>query len=100
MFLTAIIEVFLLWFCRYHSWKILAYFFGLNLISNLLANLLYQNLYYTLPKIILIISLELTVYLFEVGLLGLMTGYNRKLFLCVLLTNLMTYVLGVLIYGF
>ena len=100
MFLTAITESIILWLCRYRSWMILVYFLGLNLISNFLANSVYQYMYYTAPKIALILLIELGVYVFEVGLLGLATGYNKKLFYCVLLSNIITYSLGVVLYGF
>jgi len=99
MLITAVTETIVLWWCRYRSWKVLSYFFVLNLISNFLVNFTYRQMYGLWPQIILVPSLELGVYLFEVVLLGLMTGYNRKLFLCVLLSNLITYSLGVILYG-
>ena len=39
MGLTAVIETFLLWCFKYRTWKVLTYFFILNLISNFLVNL-------------------------------------------------------------
>ena len=100
MLITAISETIFLWFCRYRSWRILGYFFILNLISNFTANVVYRNAYYVLPKIVLVLLIEFGVYVFEIGLLGLATGYNKKLFLCVLLSNIITYSLGVILYGF
>ena len=100
MLLTAIIETIVLWCCRYRGWKVLAYFFVLNLVSNFLVNFAYRHTYYMLPKIMLVPLLEFAVYLFEVGLFGLLSGYNKKLFFCVLLSNLISYSLGVLLYGF
>ena len=97
--LTAIVETFLLWCFRYRGWKVLSYFFVLNLISNLLINLAYRNLWGIVPKDVLILSLELIVILFEVTLLGLMTGYNKKLCFSVFFTNLCSFLLGVLLLG-
>ena len=100
MLITAIIETIVLWCCKYRGWKVLSYFFILNLVSNFLVNFTYRRVYGLWPKIILVPALELGVYIFEVALLGLMTGYNKKLFLSVLLSNIITYSLGVLLYGF
>ena len=100
MLITAITETIVLWCCRYRGWKVLSYFFVLNLISNFLVNFTYRQVYGLWPKIILVPSLELGVYVFEVALLGLMTGYNKKLFWSVLLSNVVTYTLGVILYGF
>ena len=100
MLITAVTETIVLWLCKYHGWKVLSYFFVLNLISNFLVNHIYHHTYYMLPKLALVPLLELSVYVFEVVLLGLMTGYNKKLFLSVLLSNIITYSLGVLLYGF
>ena len=99
MFLTAIVETFLFWCFRYRDWKVLSYFFILNLISNLLVNLAYQNLWGIIPKNSLILSLEVAVVLFEACLLGVMTGHNKKLWLSVFLTNLCSFLLGVLLLG-
>jgi len=100
MFLTAVIETIVLWCCRYRGWKVLSYFFVLNLVSNFLVNFAYRHTYYMLPKTMLVPLLEFSVYLFEVGFLGILLGYNKKLFSCVLLSNLISYSLGVLLYGF
>lgn len=100
MLITAVTETIVLWVCKYRNWKVLAYFFVLNLISNFLINFTYRYTYYMFPKIILVPLLELGVYVFEVSLLGLMTGYNKKLFWCVLLSNIITYSIGVILYGF
>ena len=100
MLITAVTETILLWCLKYRGWKVLTYFFILNLVSNFLVNFVYQHTYYMLPKVALIPMLEFGVYAFEVALLGLMTGYNKKLFICVFLTNLFSYSLGVLMYGF
>ena len=100
MLITAVVETIVLWCCGYRSWKLLIYFFVLNLASNFLVNFTYQHVYHMLPKIVLVPLLEFAVYVFEVGFLGLMTGYNRKLLLCVLLSNVVSYGLGVALYGF
>ena len=100
MLITAVVETIVLWCCKYRVWKVLTYFFILNLTSNFLVNFIYRQTYYMLPKIALVPMLEFGVYVFEVALLGVMTGYNKKLFLSVLLSNVITYTLGVLIYGF
>jgi len=100
MLITAITEAIVLWCCRYRGWKVLSYFFVLNLISNFLVNFTYRQVYGLWPKIILVPVLELGVYIFEAVFLGLMTRYNKKLFLSVLLSNVMTYTLGVILYGF
>lgn len=100
MLITATVETIFLWLCRYRGWSILGYFFALNLVSNFIANGIYRNVYYMLPKIALVLLIEFGVYVFEVGLLGLAIGYNKKLFLCVLLSNMITYSLGVILYGF
>lgn len=119
MFLTAVIETFLLWCFKYRTWKVLTYFFILNLISNFLVNLGAAELpfhicftffnndcfmysgggmlntvyYYCIP------FLELFAVVFEIGLLGLMTGYNKKLWLSVFATNLISFLTGVLLFG-
>ena len=100
MLITAVVETIVLWCCKYRGWKVLTYFFVLNLVSNFLVNFIYRQTYGMWPKIALVPTLEFGVYVFEVVLLGLMTGYNKKLFLSVLLSNVITYTLGVLIYGF
>ena len=99
MFITAVVETIVLWCCKYRYWKELGYFFLLNLISNFLVNFTYQHIWNMMPKGVLIFLLELGVYVFEVTLFGLITGYRKKMFFCVLLTNLISYSLGVLIYG-
>lgn len=99
MLLTATLETSLLWCFKYRGWKILSYFFTLNLISNLLVNLIYQNIFGIIPKDILIFSLELAVVIFEVGFLGLMTKYNKKLWVSVFSTNLFSFLLGVFLFG-
>ena len=99
MGLTAVIETFLLWCFKYRGWKVLSYFFILNLISNFLANFVYQNLWGMVQKDILILSLELAVVLFEAILLGIMTGYNKKLWFSVFLTNLCSFLFGVFLFG-
>ena len=113
MFLTAVVETILLWCFKYRGWKVLTYFFILNLISNFLVNLgaevlpelfieddvyfysgrLGQLYYYCIP------FLELFAIVFEAGLLGLMTGYNKKLWISVFLTNLTSFLTGVLLFG-
>lgn len=95
MGLTAIVETFLLWCFKYRGWKVLTYFFILNLISNFLINAIYG--YY--GDIYWVPVLELGVVLFEAALLGLMTGYNKKLWLSVFATNLISFLLGVLLFG-
>ena len=100
MLITAVVETIVLWCCKYRSIKTLCYFFLLNCISNLTLNLTYQHIWMMAPKIILVPLLEFLVYVFETGFLGLATGYNKKLFLCVLLSNIITYSLGVILYGF
>ena len=113
MVLTAVIETFLLWCFKYHGWKILSYFFILNLISNFLVNYgaevlpeffieddvyfyrgrIEQLYYYCIP------FLELFVVVFEASFLGLMTGYNRKLWISVFLTNLISFLTGIFLFG-
>jgi len=95
MWLTAVIETFLLWCFKYRTWKVLIYFFILNLISNFLVNALYS--YY--GDIWLVPVLELGAVVFEAALLGLMTGYNKKLWLSVFATNLISFLTGVLLFG-
>ena len=99
MFLTAVIETFLLWFFRYRKWKVLTYFFILNLISNLIVNSVYDEIWRMAPYYILVPLLEMGVVLFEIGLLGLMTGYNKKLWISVFATNLVSFLTGVLLFG-
>ena len=119
MILTAVIETSVLWCFKYRGWKILTYFFILNLISNFIVNLgatelplhicftffdnacfmysgggMFDTIYYYC-----ILFLELFAVVFEAGLLGLMTGYNKKLWLSVFLTNLISFLLGVLLFG-
>ena len=100
MLLTAVIETFVLWCFKYRGWKVLSYFCVLNLVSNFLINLTYYHTWMLMPKYVLIPILEFSVVIFEASLLGLMTGYNKKLWLSVFLTNLISYTTGVLIYGF
>lgn len=99
MFLTAVIETFFLWCFGYRGWKVLTCFFVLNLISNLVVNLVYESIWRIAPYYVLVPTLESGVVLFEAGLLGLMTGYNKKLWLSVLATNLLSFLTGVLLFG-
>lgn len=99
MFLTATIETLLLYFLKYRDWKILSYFFSLNLISNLCVNVIYSYVCHINPLGLTVALLELGVLLFEITLLGLMSGYNKKLYLSVFATNLCTFLLGVLLFG-
>ena len=114
MFLTAIVETFLLWCFKYRGWKVLTYFFILNLISNLGINIISDIIcrfivdFFEIPGYGLayrevfnycVPFFELSVVLFEASLLGLMTGYNKKLWLSVFATNLISFLLGVLLFG-
>lgn len=95
MSLTAIIETFLLWCFKYRGWTVLTYFFILNLISNFIINTIYD---YSGDGL-LVPALEVGAVVFEAGLLGLMTGYNKKMWLSVLATNLISFLTGVLLFG-
>ena len=64
MFLTAVIETFVLWCLRYRGWKVLSYFFVLNLVSNFLINFTYFNTWMLMPKYVLIPVLEFSVVIF------------------------------------
>lgn len=113
MTLTAVIETSVLWCFKYRGWKVLTYFFILNLISNFLVNLgaevlpellMEDDAYYYRGRLeqlyyCCIPFLELFAVVFEAGLLGLMTGYNKKLWISVFLTNLASFLLGVLLFG-
>ena len=99
MFLTAGIETFGMWCCGYRKRRVLSYFFVLNLISNLAANLFYQNTQLAVPDNWLVFGIETAVVLFEIALLGLMTGYNRKMTACVLIMNLLSFACGKIIFG-
>ena len=98
MLLTAIIETIFLWWCGYHRVLVLAYFFGLNMISNCSANILYKQMTYMAPKPMLMILLELGVILFEYALLGLLTGYSKKLISCVALANAFSFIIGLILF--
>ncbi|MBP5352968.1 MAG: hypothetical protein J6Y91_04305 [Alphaproteobacteria bacterium] len=100
MFLTAGIETLGMWCCGYRQRRVLSYFFGLNLISNLAVNWFYQHTQLDIPDEWLVFSLETAVVLFEAAALGLMTGYNRKMLTCVLITNLLSFGCGKIIFGF
>ena len=100
MFLTAVIETIVLWCLKYRGWKVLSYFFVLNLVSNFLLNCTYFHIFGIAPKYVLIPALEISVVIFEAGLLGLMTGYSKRVWGSVFLTNLISSSIGVLLYGF
>ncbi len=99
MFSTATVETILLYALKYRGWKILEYFFLLNLLSNLIVNIVYSNTWNMLPHYILVPLLEISVVLFEAFLLGLKVGYDKKLWGAVFLTNLGSFLLGVLLFG-
>ena len=99
MFATSIIETFVLWVLKYRRFWVLAYFFVLNLVSNFIINVIYQNFYYIAPKIVLVSGLEFCVFVFESMLMGIVVGYNGKMFLSVFLTNLISFLVGVFLFG-
>ena len=99
MFLTASIETFILWCLRYHKFRVLVWFFVLNLISNFIVNVVYQNLYYVVPHIVLVPGLELSVVIFEILGLGLLTRYTKKICVSVFFTNLISFLTGVILFG-
>ena len=96
MFLTAIIETFLLWCFKFRGWKVLTYFFILNLISNLIVNLALAQIHtlHVVPETVSVSVLEFGVVVLEAGLLGLMTGYHKKVWLTVFGTNLASFLIG------
>lgn len=99
MFLTALVETCLLWCFKYRSKKLLFFYFVLNLISNFVANISYQKLWGIIPQGWLIFILETGVLFFEIVLFGLTIGYNKKLYYSVFLTNLISFLLGILLFG-
>lgn len=99
MFLTAIIETIVLWCLRYRKFLVLVWFFVLNLISNFIVNVIYQNFYYVIPKLVLIPILEISVVIFEILGLGLLTRYTKKMCVTVFFTNLISFLTGVILFG-
>lgn len=99
MFLTAIIETFVLWCFRYRKFWVLVWFFVLNLVSNFIVNLVYQNLYYVVPHIVLVPVLELSVVVFEFFGMGLVTQYTKKMCMIVFFTNLVSFLTGIILFG-
>ena len=99
MFLTAIIETIFLWWCNFRKVLALVYFFGLNLLSNCAANIVYAQLIQTTPKLFLMVAIEICVILFETAMLGLLTGYSKKMFTCVLLSNLFAFFVGLIVFA-
>ena len=99
MLLTAIIETFVLWCLRYRKFWVLVYFFVLNLISNFIVNFIYQNIWYVVPKIVIVPVLELSVFIFEIFFMGIYVGYNKKMFASVFLTNFISFMTGVILFG-
>ena len=95
MLLTAIIETFVLWCLKYRTWKVLICFFMLNLISNFLVNAIYG---YS-GDVRMMPSLELGAVIFEASLLGLVANYSVKLWLSVICTNLVSFLVGILLFG-
>ena len=107
MVLTAAIETFVLWrFKEYRKWGILAYFAILNLISNVLVNYLHATSFFSgndnllAPSHADIFLLELGAVLFEFIWLGLKTGYSKKLLFVVFICNLISFLIGVILFGF
>lgn len=113
MFFTATVETFLLWCFNYRRWKVLSYFFAINLISNLCVNTVYHSIFFfnlknylsnyaehfDLANWISIFFLELLVILFEIILLRLAVKYDKKLLFAVSCTNLISFLLGTLLFG-
>lgn len=99
MFLTALVETCFLWCFKYRRKKLLFFYFVLNLISNFVANISYQKLWGIIPQGWLIFILETGVLFFEIVLFGLADGYNKKLYYSVFLTNLISFLFGVLLFG-
>jgi len=98
MFLTACIETLLMRLFGYRKFLVLVYFFVINLISNFLVNITYQNVYLSISTWLYVLLLELMVVLFEIGLLGIMTGYTGKMVKCVFFTNLISFFVGFLLF--
>lgn len=99
MLLTAVIETTCLRLFGYKKFSVLAYFFIINLVSNYLVNILFQKFYYDLPKIALVPMLEISVVIFEILCLGLMTRYTKKMSVSVFFTNLISFLTGVILFG-
>ena len=99
MFLTAIIETIVFRLCGYKKFYVLACFFIINLISNFLINVFYQNFYYIAPKTFLIVTLELFVVLFEFVFMGLFLKYSQKMFIYIFLTNVLSFLIGLSLFG-
>ena len=91
MILTGILETYCLWCFGYKRREVLTYFFILNLLSNYAVNILYTQQHYG------IIVLEISAICFESLALGLLTKYSWKLFWDVTKTNIISFVVGVIV---
>ena len=97
MFSTAIIETVLLFCFKYRNWKVLAYFFLLNLMSNCLLNTFGAMWIDRGPEIPRLLCAEILVVVVETGALSLMTGLTGRLCLCVFMTNLVSFLTGLVL---
>jgi len=99
MFLTAIIETICLRLVGYTRFVVLGYFFIINLVSNFCVNVVYQSICCNIPQWVEILLLESGVVVFEILCLGLITRYTKKMAISVFLTNLISFLTGVILFG-
>ena len=93
MFIAGIVETFFLWVFGHKGWKVLTYFFAINLISNYAVNILYHH-HYGVNTVLL---LEIAAIIFETIALGLLTKYSWKLLWDVTKTNIISFILGIVV---
>lgn len=100
MLATAVIETLFFRLCGFKERKTLMYIFFINLLSNLILNLFS---YFSMPEIGFsmfdIAALETGVVLFEFLLLGIHTGWKLKIFGLLILSNALSYSIGMLFYS-
>lgn len=99
MVLTAGVETLVMRCLRYRGFWLLTWFFVLNLASNFALNWAYAKYWYLAPKIVMIGGLELAAFVLESLLFGIFAGYGKKMFGSVFLANLISFGLGVLLFG-
>lgn len=102
LFLTLIFEGLVFMFCKFKRKDFWIMFFLINILTNLSVNLILFSLSIFLPYTVLVIILyilEISVIFIEYFFYTKEEGKSIKLFLCTFLANLLSYSLGLLIFG-
>ena len=96
LIINAVIETFVLWCFKYRKPSILIYYALLNIISNCAVNSIYHITH--TETVMFVLTLEVLAVLFEFALLGLKTGYTKRVFWAVLACNVISFLFGVWVF--